>query len=127
MVPKIVFKQLPGPYAISRLSPNDPVPEWVEGDGFTSVSRSDNELSIVCREKRVPSDVQTERGWRCMKVVGPFGLDETGIIYAIVKPLAEEKIGIFLVSTYDGDHLLVKADDLDRTHEALRKAGYSFA
>ncbi len=97
------------------------------GDGFISISRSDNELSIVCREKRVPSDVQTERGWRCMKVVGPFGLDETGIIYAIVKPLAEEKIGIFLVSTYDGDHLLVKADDLDRTHEALRKAGYSFA
>lgn len=121
----INLQLLDGKYAISRLRADAPLPPWADGPGFVSISRTDEELSIVCEESRVPTDVETDREWVCMKFVGPFSLYETGIVLSVVQPLSEGGIGVFVVSTYNGDHLLMKNDDLLHAQMLLQNAGHA--
>lgn len=121
----IKLKILAQTYAIARLEPNSQIPAWADGEGFVSISRTDDELSIVCLEERVPDDVHKDAGWSCFKLLGPFAFGETGIVLSVIKPLSENGIGIFVVSTFDGDHLLVKADDLEKARALLTGAGHS--
>jgi hypothetical protein len=124
MIPRIRLKQLTGIYAISRLEATDPIPDWTDGPGFISISRAEDELSIVCSQERVPAGVKQDRDWVCFKFEGPFAFGETGIVLSVIRPLSENSIGIFLVSTFDGDHLLVKGSDLDRSKHYLMGAGH---
>lgn len=124
---RVTLKRLAGSYAISRLGPDAPLPHWADGEGFVSISRTDEELSIVCRAVRVPLEVRQDKGWTCYKFVGPFAFDETGIVSSVIGPLSGNRIGIFVVSTFDGDHLLIKEDDVPRAEAILRSAGHTFA
>ena len=117
---------LPEPAAVCRLAPGAAVPEWVRG-AFTSVTRTEDELSIVCEEAAVPSGIQAERGWRVLKLEGPIPFEMTGVAAALLAPLAEARISVFLVSTYDTDYLLLKAQVLARAMGVLRGAGYDVA
>ena len=101
------LKALPQRHAIARLSSGDAIHAWADGDGFVSITRSAGELSIVCPEVRVPEEVRQDRGWTCFELIGPFAFDETGVVLAVIRPLSEAGIGIFVVSTFDGDHLMV--------------------
>jgi len=123
-MPIVTLKPLDGDYAISRLASNESVPGWADGSGFVSISRTEDELSVVCLAQRVPADVRSDTGWACMKLVGPFAFNETGIALAVIKPLAEAGIGIFLVSTFDTDYLLVKTPNAPRARELLIEAGH---
>lgn len=116
---------LAGKYAISRLNGSAPVPRWAEGDGFVSISRCGDELSVLCREDRVPEDTQTDRNWICLRFAGPFELYETGIVLSVVQPLAEGGIGVFVVSSFDGAHLLIKNDDFLHAQMLLQNAGHA--
>ena len=122
---KIALKMLEGEYAVSRLAPGEAIPDWADGDGFVTISRSDEELSVVCRAARVPSAVRSDQGWRCLRFVGPFAFDDTGIVLAVIQPLSENGIGVFVVSTFDGDHLLLKMDVIERARALLLEAGHS--
>ena len=122
----IKLKLLDGSYAISRLAPADPVPAWADGPGFVSISRNDDELSIVCLEERVLPDAKSAGGWACLKFIGPFAFDETGILLSVVAPLSNGGIGIFAVSTFDTDYLLVKKQHLAQAQVLLREAGHVF-
>ncbi len=113
-----------GGYAVSRLDAAAPTPAWADGDGFSSISRSRHELSVVCLAQRVPPSVQADRGWTCLRFVGPFAFDETGIVLAVIAPLSEAAIGIFVVSTFDGDYLLLKQGDMTRAAAILAQAGH---
>ena len=119
------LKHLPGAYAVSRLEPSSPIPLWTEGEGFVTISRSDDELSVVCRAERVPDGVTQDAGWTCYKFLGPFAFDETGIVASVVAPLSAAGIGIFIVSTFDGDHLLIKEADIPRAEPVLLAAGHT--
>lgn len=125
MAPRVRLRLLNGDYGVARLSPSDPIPAWADGGGFVSISRSDDELSVVCLESRIPGDVRADLGWRCFKLLGPFAFDETGIVLSVIAPLSTNGIGIFVVSTFDGDHLLVKGDDLEPTRQRLAEAGHT--
>ena len=118
------LRQFSGAYAIARLDAAAPLPLWADGPGFVSIGRTDDELSIACLAERVPADVRRDDGWVCFKVQGPFDFAETGIALAIIRPLAEAGIGIFLVSTFDTDYLLVKAANLEQARSALLAAGH---
>jgi uncharacterized protein len=113
---------LPGRYAVCRLERDAPVPEWARG-AFVSVTRTLEELSVVCDERIVPSATRAERGWRCLMVEGPIPFETTGAAAAIATPLAAAKISIFLVATFDTDYLLVKEDALEGALAALRASG----
>jgi hypothetical protein len=125
MAAQITLRKLAGSYAIARLEPADRIPAWADGDGFVSISRTEDELSIVCRQERVPSGIKQDSGWTCYKFQGPFAFGETGIVLSVIRPLSENGIGIFVVSTFDGDHLLIKTADEPKGRELLQAAGYT--
>jgi hypothetical protein len=123
---KLRLSILPDPVAVCRLAPDAPVPDWARG-AFLSITRTPDELSIVCDDAAVPSDVQAERGWRVLKLEGPIPFEMTGVASALLAPLAAARISIFLVSTYDTDYLLLKAGGFARAVDVLRGAGYDVA
>ncbi len=123
----LTLKQLAGDYCIARLKNDAPIPGWADGSGFVSISRTEDELSIVCLRDRVPHGTQLDAGWTAFKFVGPFAFDQTGIVLSVVQPLSANSIGVFVVSTFDGDHLLLKNGDLDRAGIILRGAGHRLA
>jgi hypothetical protein len=115
--------------AVCQLAADSLVPSWAQEGGFFSVTRSGEELSIVCEEHvceehRVPEGVRVERGWVALKLEGPFPLSMTGVLASFLEPLAEAKIPIFAISTFDTDYVLVKREDLERGQKALGTAGH---
>ena len=121
----MILKRLDGDYAIARLDALLAFPDWADGAGFVSISRTDDDLSIVCLQSRVPETVKQDRDWTCFKLQGPFAFDETGVVLSVIKPLSENRIGVFVVSTFDGDHLLVKASDAAASVAHLTAAGHT--
>jgi hypothetical protein len=118
------LRLLPELYGIAQLDASSSIPNWADGAGFLSISRSDDELSIVCRQVRIPDSVQSSSDWVCLKLEGPFGLDESGIVSSVIAPLAVGNIGVFVVSTYDGDHLLVQERDIELSKSLLIDSGH---
>ena len=123
-MPRVTLHRLAGAYAVSRLDPAAAIPGWADGTGFVSISRSADELSIVCPAERVPTDVRQDAGWTCYRFVGPFAFDETGIVSSVIGPLSDAGIGIFVVSTFDGDHMLLKQADIARADAILAASGH---
>src|SRR5207245_9772729 len=100
---------LPECFAISRLVANSPIPDWATQGPFFSVTRTGDELSIVTELSRVPVGVQSQPGWRVLKVHGPFVLSEIGVLAALATPLAEAKISLFAVPTFYTDYSLISS------------------
>jgi hypothetical protein len=121
---QLKFRQLPRTYAIVRLAPSAPVPAWAMKGAFTSITRTSDELSIVCPTENLPSDVQSSNRWICFKLEGPFPFSLTGILLSFIAPLSGNGIPIFAVSTFDTDYVLVQEPDCDRALDVLRKAGH---
>lgn len=115
---------LPDRLAVCRLAPDAALPAWIAGPGFVSITRTDEELSIVVATDRVPANLTAVRDWRALKVGGPLDFALTGIMAALAGPLAEAEISLFGIATYDTDYLLVKADTLDAAVTALTAAGH---
>ncbi len=116
---------LPERYAISRLDPKAEVPLWSGSGQFTSVSRTPDELSIVCAESRVPPDVTCEPGWRVLKCEGPLDYSLAGIVASLAEPLADASVPIFPIATYDTDYLLIKENHLETAIQALTGYGHA--
>lgn len=115
---------LPGRLAVCRLGPNEAIPQWVFSTSFWSVTRTDEEFSLILPEKVVPSSWKAEKGWRCLKVVGPLDFSLTGVLSSLSTPLAEAGVPILAISTYDTDYLLVRSGDVDRAKEILIEHGH---
>ena len=111
-------------YAIVRLEPDADLPPWLRGGHFWSATRTDSELSLVCREEDVPRDASAERGWCALELAGPLDFSLTGVVAALVTPLADAEVPIFILSTFETDYLLIRERDLHRSVEALTKAGH---
>jgi uncharacterized protein len=116
---------LPEHFAISRLAADAPIPAWTTQGSFFSVTRTGDELSIVSELARVPVGVQSQPGWRVFKVHGPFILSEISVLSALATPLAEAKISLFAISTFDTDYLLVAGETLSAAIHALGQAGHT--
>ncbi|HVS86577.1 MAG TPA: ACT domain-containing protein [Gaiellaceae bacterium] len=119
------LRTLPDHYAIVRLHPGAELPDWVDKGPFRSVTRTDHEVSVVCRDHDVPEGESAERGWRVLELVGPLDFSLTGVVAALVDPLARAEVPLFVISTFETDYLLVRQADLDRTAEALEAAGHA--
>ena len=113
--------------AVCRLGGTDPIPGWAVQGSFFSITRTAEELSAVCPENLVPVDVQAEKGWRALRVAGVIDFSVIGVLAELTAPLADGRISVFALSTYNTDYLLVKEHDLGRAIEVLRDAGYILA
>jgi len=117
------LRKVSGRFAIWRLPPDASLPE-INAAGFLSMTRTNEELSIVCAAEAAPDDVPCESGWSCLQVLGPLPFELTGILADLTTSLARAKIPIFAVSTYDTDYLLVHTHNLERACSALREGGH---
>ena len=124
-MPSLTLRVRPGNYAICRLAPDAPVPAWAaSAPGFSSITRTHDELSIVCIDSAAPFEIHAERGWALLKVDGPFDFSAVGILASVLQPLAAANVSVMAVCTFDTDYILVKRDRLAATTEALRKGGF---
>ncbi len=120
-----MFRMLPGPYAIVRLASDAAVPEWARKGEFTSITRTADELSIVCHVDNLPPDVNTQHHWTCLKLEGPFPFSMTGVLLSFIEPLSSNEIPIFAISTYDTDYVLIQEEYAGIAFETLRSAGHT--
>ena len=123
---RLTLSILEGRFAICRLKAGAEAPHLSLDENLFSITRTADELSIVCREGRAPEGELCEKGWQCLKVEGPLDFSMTGVMASLAVPLAEAGITIFSVSTFDTDYLLVKERDIERAVLALSAAGHSF-
>jgi hypothetical protein len=121
---RIKFRWLPGPYAIVRLAPDAPVPDWATKGDFTSISRSVVELSIVCPADNLPPDVHSQYNWICYKLEGPFPFSQTGVLLSFIEPLSDNGVPIFALSTHDTDYILVQEEFAGMAQQVLDQAGH---
>ena len=117
----------PDTFAICRLDVSAPIPDWATAGAIFSITRTAEELSIVCEQALVPNDIRSERDWRCLQVAGPLPFAMVGVLASLAQPLAEAKISVFAVSTFDTDYLLVKALHLAQAIEALQQFGHAIS
>jgi hypothetical protein len=113
-----------GEFGVARLLAHDPVPGWAHVGSITSWTRTTDELSVVCAAGAIPPGVPAERGWRCLRIVGPLDFSLTGILASILGPLAAAKVSVFTLSTYETDYVLVRVPSLAEAIECLRAAGH---
>jgi hypothetical protein len=121
---QLKFRQLRGSYAIVRLAPDAPIPAWATSREFTSITRTTDEVSIVCPAGNIPEDVSSGPPWTCLKLEGPFLFSQTGILLSFIQPLSGNGVPIFAVSTYDTDYVLIQEEHMGGVIELLRKAGH---
>ncbi len=118
------LRHLPGSYSICRLSPTTPIPNdaVTRFADFLSITRTRDELTVICTEDLAIPGATRDTGWRCLRIVGTSGLDEPGVLASVVSPLADAGVSVFAVATYDTDYLLVT--DPEAATKALVAAGH---
>jgi hypothetical protein len=119
------------PLSVLRFAAGADVPEWaLRAGSFANVTRTADELSVVCATASVPAmslpaHAMRDDGWRALKVVGPFAFTEVGVLLQVAAPLAAAAIGILAMATFDTDYVLVQETQLVRAIAELRAAGHT--
>lgn len=122
--PKLELILMPDLFAVSRLDKDEPIPAWALSDTFMSITRTADELSVVCPQSRLPDGLRCERNCRCLHVAGALDFSLIGIAASLVAPLAKAGISVLVISTHKTDYLLVKENDLANAVVTLVKAGH---
>lgn len=122
---RVELTLVPQRFAISRLAADAPIPSRAAQGPFFSVTHKGDKLSVVCELSRVPVGLHSQPGWRILKVHGRFVLSEIGVLSALVPPLAEAKLSLFAISTFDTDYLLVASATLAAAIAARERAGHT--
>ena len=118
------LKTLPYSFTVCKLPKTDKIKLNTE---FCFIGKTDEEISLVCKTEDTPSDtIERDDGWRGFRIEGVLDFSLIGILSKLSAVLAENKIGIFAVSTYNTDYILVKSEDYDKAIIILKEAGYSF-
>ena len=120
----LTMKLLKESLAVCRLEINEKIPDFATEGEFFSITKTEDELSIVCSSKAVPEEVKCEKDWRALKVEGPLDFSLIGILSSISSILAKNKISIFAISTYDTDYILVKENDIYKAISSLEEENY---
>jgi len=120
------FRKLPKTFSICRLAPDAPVPDWATQGDFVSVTRTTDELSLLCPSDNIPLEQRPDLTWVVFKLEGPFAFTETGILASFISPLSAAGVPIFAVSTFDTDYVLVWEEHFIKALEILQAAGHIF-
>jgi hypothetical protein len=122
--PCLTLLDVAGRFAVCKLPPGSVVPAWATAGDVFSVTRTGDELSLVCRQEAVPAGTQAEVGWRCLRVAGAMPFTLVGVLASLTGPVAAVGVGVFAVSTFDTDYLFIKEAEFPRAVDALRAAGH---
>jgi hypothetical protein len=109
---------------VVRLNNSDSIPSWATQGNFWSITRTEDELSVVTDEHVIPKDLKAELDWRLIKVIGPLDFSMVGVLSSLAEPLAKKSISIFVISTFDTDYLMVQDKNLTAAIETLKTVGH---
>ncbi len=123
--PRFTLEVQSNPLAITKLKSADLIPNWAQQSSFFSISRTPEELSIVCQQCHVPESIKSEKNWCALKVKGPLDFSLTGVLASLTQSLAEKGVSLFAISTLDTNYILVKSESLERAIAALEFEGHS--
>lgn len=112
-------------FDIHSFTPETPVPQQVFAAKVFFIGKTLDELSIVVPQEISLDSLEVEKHWRAFEVLGPLDFSLTGILSNISSVLAEQKISIFAISTFDTDYILVKKDTVDASIAALTANDYA--
>jgi len=121
-VKRLAVDLAPEEYTITRL-PTGTAPR-IDAAGLVSITTTADGVSVICPSPAAPQSEDARPGWRLLTVRGPLEFDLTGVMAALAGELAAAGVTLLAVSTYDTDHVLVRAADLDRAVKALHEAGH---
>lgn len=122
---KLTLSLLKDKFGVCRLNSNECIPSWGTRSEFFSITKTLDELSIVCSEEYIPKDIKCEREWKALKIEGPLDFSLIGILSKISRLLAKEGISIFAISTYDTDYILVKENHIENAVSVLSNNKYN--
>ena len=114
-------------FAICRFDKDDEIPHWALRDKFVTITRTDEELSVLAPVSSIPNHIASDGGWKCLKVEGPLKLNLSGILASLIGPLASAGIAVLAIATYDTDYFLVKQDRLELAVQILLNEGHSIS
>lgn len=121
------FSLIPGRWAILKLAPDAAIPGWaLSATDFCSVTRTAEELSIICPEGVLPAQLDNGVRWSLFQVRGPFSFAEVGVLASFGTPLANAGISIIALSTHDTDYIFVRAPDVAAARQTLVLAGHTY-
>jgi hypothetical protein len=109
---------------VCRLAPQEAIPSWSESSDFFSVTRSSDELSIVCCQHLVPQEIGCSRNWRLLRIDGDLDLRLIGVLSGLLAPLARADVSVFVLSTFNTDYFMVPAQVLEKAAEVLKEEGH---
>lgn len=121
---RLKFHSLAEAYVIVRFKPDAPNPDWAIQAEFSSITRTADELSIVCPATNLPPTIHAPQRWTCLKLQGPFAFSLTGILLSFIQPLSDNAIPIFAISTYETDYVLIQEEFSKKALAVLREAGH---
>ncbi len=122
--PTYSLERYPERLAVVRLGPGADVPAWAESSSLFSVTATATETSVVCARRNVPKKMRHEGPFAAFAVVGPLDFALTGVLAALLLPLAEAEISVFTISTFDTDWILVPFERADAATEEWRRRGH---
>ncbi len=121
---RLILTTIPERFAICQLDPGAEIPEWGTRGDYFSITRTPEELSIICLEENVPEKQGGQRGWRAIKIEGPFNFNEIGVLNSITSPLALAQISLLAIATFDTDYIFVKQSQFAAAISILNGAGH---
>lgn len=117
---KFILSILPQKFGICHLGRNIPIPDWAVESDFFSITRTRQELSIVCPQEKIPAGILFEKDWRAFRVEDiPEIIHSVGVVSSLSKPLAETGISLFNISTYETNYLLVEEKNFEKAKTIL--------
>jgi hypothetical protein len=111
-------------YGICQLKHDEDIPNWLNREHFYSITKTSDELSIVCVQDTIPNSIKCEKEWRLLKIEGKFDFSLIGILASLASILAKAGVGIFAISSYDTDYILVKDKDIEKAVRALSNGNH---
>ena len=122
---KFSLTVLPEEYAVCRLAPTEDVPGWAHQAKFFSITKTDDELSIVAPFAAIPAGIKSAGPWRVLKVNGPLDFSMLGIFSDLSPTLENAGVPICMISTFDTDYVLVQTERLSDAIKAVESNGHS--
>ncbi|MEM7048645.1 MAG: ACT domain-containing protein [Acidobacteriota bacterium] len=116
---------IPGRWAACRLPASAEIPDWAtRSTVFWNLTRTRDELSILCPEEDVPPEIRHQGNWCLLRFEGPFEFSATGVLASVADPLAAAGVSLLAIATYDTDYVFLPGDDLEKALAALADAGH---
>lgn len=121
---QLTFILIDGLFSLCRLAPEDAIPSWALSSSFYTITKTSDELSVVCESNYVPAFVKQDGNWQIFKIAGVLNLSLTGITAKFSTALANAGVNLCVIATYDTDYILVKQEKLQTAIIALQDAGF---